>query len=64
MKNIVVTYAVDATVNLGNFENVKPHYAMSAELDDSENPTEAFDKIKTFVDSLLEAEIGSIKKGA
>lgn len=63
MNNIRITYNVDATVNLGNFENVKPHYGMSAVLEQGEDPTAAFEKIKTFVDALLEAEIGSIKRG-
>lgn len=63
MKNIVVTYAVDATVKTGDFENVKPHYGMTVTLDDNETPTEAFAKIKGFCDSLLEAEVGKIKRG-
>lgn len=62
MKDIQVTYNVDATVNLGNFENVKPHFGMTVTLEDGEKPDEVFNKIKTFVDGLLEDEVGSIKR--
>lgn len=62
MKDIVVVYSVDATVNTGNFENVKPHYGMQVTLEEGETPAEAFDKIKAVCDGFLEAEVGSIKR--
>lgn len=61
MKNIVVTYSAEATIATVPFENVKPHFGMSAELDEGENPREVFQRIKALVDGLLEQEYAETK---
>lgn len=64
MKNIRVEYSAEATFNLGNFENVKPHYGMSADVDpeNGETPDVVFEKIKNFVDGLIETDAAEIKR--
>lgn len=64
LNNIRVHYAVDATVNLGNFENVKPHFAMSADVPEGTSPVDAFNKIKSLCDSLLQREVAETKAEA
>lgn len=62
LKNIRITYSAETTINMGNFENIKPHYGMSVDVPDGENPAEAFEKVKNFVDDLLTIEANAIKR--
>lgn len=61
MKDIVVEYHNEVTVNLGNFENQKPGYRLSATLEDGENPNVVRDKLRKTVDGWLEQEIDEIR---
>lgn len=61
LTNVKVTYSVDATINVGNFENVKPHFSITADVEDGGNPKEAFLKIKGLCDALLAEEYAATK---
>jgi hypothetical protein len=61
LKNIRITYSAETTINMGNFENVKPHYGMSVDVPDGESPAEAFNEVKDFVDDLLTIETEALK---
>lgn len=63
-KNVTIEYAKEVTINLGNFQNVKPSYKVSVELYDNINPHDAKEKIKKIVDSWLEQEIEEIQREA
>lgn len=62
MKNMKVTYHNEVTVNLGNFQNIKPGYGFEADLEDGENPRDAFKKVQALVDALLEENVDTIKR--
>lgn len=61
MKNINVEYHQEVTINLGDFQNIKPFYSMSAELEDGESPSEAFRKIRSLVEKMMEEEVSQIQ---
>lgn len=61
LQNIRVEYSLEATVNMGNFQNQKPGYKVSADVPDDMTPTEAKDALKTIVEGWLEAEIKEIR---
>lgn len=61
MKDIVVEYHNEVTVNLGNFENQKPGYSLSATLEPGENPNDVRAKLRKTVDGWLEQEIDEIR---
>lgn len=61
MKVKQVTYTVGATFATGNFENVRPEYSMTVELEDGESPQAAFDKVKAFCDGLIEIDAAEVR---
>lgn len=61
-QNIRVEYRVDATINLGNFENAKPGYTASADVPDGVAPEEVIHELKNIVDPILEQDYQDAKK--
>lgn len=59
LENVIVTYKNGMTVNIGNFQNLNPEYAITATVV-SGTPDEAFAKIKAKVDGLLEKDVDEI----
>lgn len=63
-KNVRVSYSISATINLGNFENIKPEYEISADVPDGVNPAVVREKLKRIVDSWLEQDVIEHKRDA
>lgn len=61
LQNIRVEYSLEATINMGNFENQKPGYRVSADVPEGMTPAEAKDALKSVVEGWLEAEIKEIR---
>lgn len=57
LTNVRVEYTVEATINTGNFQNVKPGYRVSVDVPEGMHPEEARAKLKALVDPWLEADI-------
>jgi hypothetical protein len=55
-----VTYGLQYTRNLGNFENARVHFEISDDLRPGETPDQAKDRIVAKVDSWVEAAIKAI----
>lgn len=62
--NVRVEYAVDATINLGNFQNVKPGYRISADVPDGTHPEEVKNRLKGLADKWLEEDIDHYRQEA
>lgn len=60
-KNVRVEYENSATINTGNFQNVKPLYRISADVADGVSPTEAKDRLRAVVDAWLEAHVKEVQ---
>lgn len=56
-KNLRVEYTIDATINTGNFQNVKPGYRVSADVPEGVHPSVVRAELKALVDPWLEADI-------
>ena len=63
-ENVRVEYSVEATINLGNFQNVKPGYRVSADVPEGSHPAEVREKLKALVDPWLEADIAQYREEA
>lgn len=61
MKDVRIEYSIEATINTGNFENVKPGYKASATLDEGEDRNAAAAKLTKYVESLLERKVDEIQ---
>lgn len=61
MKITKITYSLDSTINMGDFENYKPSVMAEATLEEGDNPTEAMAELKKFVQSQLMADIKRIR---
>lgn len=64
MKDIVVEYHSEVTINIGDFQNVKPGYRVSATLEGEASKSDIEDaraKLKNLVDGWLEADVAEIK---
>lgn len=57
LKNVRVEYSKEATINIGNFENVKPGYRVSADVPNGVHPDEAKKKLKALVEGWLNEDI-------
>lgn len=55
--NVRVEYSIYATVNLGDFQNVRPGYTVSADVPDGVHPEVVRDKLKSLADQWLEQDI-------
>lgn len=62
--NVRVEYSVDATINLGNFQNVKPGYKVSADVPDDQHPADVRAKLKALADKWLEEDIDQYRSEA
>lgn len=60
LKNVRVEYSVEATVNTGNFTNVRPGYRVSADVPEGVSPSEVRSFLKDKVDAWLEADVDAI----
>lgn len=63
-KNIRVEYSVEATINLGNFENIRPGYRISAEVPEGSNTREVRAQLKALADGWLEEDFEAIRAEA
>lgn len=62
LKNVRVEYSVEATVNTGNFTNVRPGYRVSADVPEGANPAEVKNFLKQKVDAWIEHDVDEIRK--
>lgn len=62
--NVRVEYACEATVNVGNFENIKPGYKVSADVPEGTSPHDIRAKLKATVNAWLEEDVIEIKSEA
>lgn len=60
--NVRVEYENSATINTGNFQNVKPLYRVSADVAEGVSPTEAKNRLKALVDTWLEQHVEEIHR--
>jgi hypothetical protein len=64
MQNIRVTATKKVLINTGNYSNITSEFTIGADVDkDNETPSQVHDKITKLIDSWIEAEIESAKKG-
>lgn len=61
-RNVRVEYSNEATVNTGNFQNVKPGYSVSADVPDDQHPNDVRAKLKALVDGWIEADVDAIRR--
>lgn len=61
MHNVRVEYGVDATVNLGDFENVKPGLRVSADVAEGEDTKAVVRELRELVDSFIEHVVAEAK---
>jgi hypothetical protein len=62
MKNIRVGHSMEATVNTGDFSNVKPGYSISAEVEEGESPSEVKKRLHTVVEKWMNEELSEIQR--
>lgn len=55
--NLRVTYHNEATINTGNFQNVKPGFTLSADVPAGASPTEVAQKLERTVEAWLDATV-------
>ena len=60
-KNVRVTYRIGATVNTGDFNNIKPEFEISADVPDGTNPAEVKDRLKRVADAWLEETVAELR---
>lgn len=61
MKNVRATYGAEATVNLGNFENVRPGLTLSADVEEGEDFKDVVRELREVVDSFIEFVVAETK---
>lgn len=58
-----VEYSVEATVNVGNFENVKPGYKISTNVREGEHPNDAIKRCEDIADKWIVRKVDEIRAG-
>lgn len=61
MKITKISYSLDATVNMGDYENYRPNVSAEANLEAGESPIEAMAELKRFVQTQLMEDIKKLK---
>lgn len=61
MKNVRVEASTEATVNIGDFQNVRPGFKISADVEEGEKVFEVKNKLVETITAWLEAEVAAIK---
>ena len=59
--NVRIEYIVEATINTGNFQNIKPGYRVSADVPDGVHPGDVRAKLKALVDPWLQEDVDEIR---
>lgn len=62
-KNIRIEYRCDTTINTGDFQNIKPGFTLSADVEDGASPTEAKNFLVSVVDAWIEEEVAKVAEG-
>ncbi len=62
LENVRVEYSCEVTVNIGNFQNQKPGYRVSADVPAGTHPDIARAKIKALVDGWVESDVQDIQE--
>jgi hypothetical protein len=57
LKNVRIEYSNAVTINTGNFQNVRPGYALSADVEEGVHPNEARARLEALVDGWLEEKV-------
>jgi hypothetical protein len=60
LSNLRITYENSVTINTGNFQNERPGFTVSADVEEGTHPRDAAAKLVALVDSLLEAKMNDI----
>lgn len=60
-KNVRVEYQCEATINLGDFQNVKPMYKASADVPDGVHPNVVYNELKGLIDPLIQKDFEEAK---
>ena len=60
--NIRVEYSIEATVNIGDFQNVRPGFTLSADVPEGASPTAVKNRLKQTADAWLDQRIAEIKE--
>lgn len=63
LKNVRVEYSADATVNLGNFENVKPGLKISSDVAEGQSVKTVVNELVELVDSFITHAVNEAKSG-
>lgn len=61
MKITKLTYALDTTINMGDYENYKPQVMAEAQLDPEDDPKEAMAELKKYVQAQLMEDVKKIR---
>lgn len=60
LTDVVVTVHIGATVNLGDFNNYKPEFTISAKVPDGESPSAAKDRLERTVRAWLDESLDKV----
>jgi hypothetical protein len=63
-ENVRVEYSIETTINLGNFQNVKPGYRLSADIPEGSNASTVRSQLKALADRWLAEDIEEHQKDA
>lgn len=63
LENVRVEYSADATVNLGNFENVKPGLKIAADVPEGGSIKDTVNELVELVDSFITHAVNEAKSG-
>lgn len=61
-KDLEITVTNGVTVNIGDFQNIRPEYTLKATLEDGVNPSEIRAKFKKVIEAWLEDDIAEYGK--
>ena len=62
LSNIRIEHECSVTINTGNFTNIKPSYAVSADVNPGVNPSEAKEHLRRMVEAWLESHVEKIQR--
>lgn len=61
MKIVKITYSLDSTINMGDYENYKPQVMAEAHLEEGDDPVEAMAELKKYVQTQLMEDVKKLR---